>query len=881
MEVMNDSRFEQTNVLVGSSGQTKNFGVSADPMLMSMLSTGLYANPLRTMIQEIMFNAWDAHRMGNCQDRPIDVYLNDTSGLIVRDYGPGIHPDDVHGIYCIYGNSTKRNDKGQTGGFGLGSKSPFAYTDSFMVTNHHAGKKYMYVVNRACDENNGGPGMTPIIEGVDTEETGLIVTVPFKNDRDRQRAYDYIKDILFLSGIKINIHFEEEEMETIESASLEPSEYINDDKHGHAGLWAVYGGVRYKIEKEDAYATEYAFLAQLSQTLGTFFIGFEPDSLTPLPNREGLNLSDKTVETLKSQMETMQEAFMAVCKPATRAAMDATMSVLKETGIQPQFLAYRWKDAGSSTSFQKMVNDVPVLTGAQNTCPDGVGENLWTSMVMMAFKHTDQMAQLIGRDQFNTMRGIVFVKEFPKWMKHLNYLTDGSSYRSNFDTKMQEHGFPEFVRSINKTLKILQEVTGQSDLHLRMNLNKNNSLWHRVSGIRGGKKHNSHSVTYHTAEIIKRQLALGTLKEPTKPVLDRLWSHVNGEEIKSQMLQGVIIIAQTATSLNESKFSLQQYFSPGYHAAWKANPENMSSTPRMNSYHSYHSSKFRWNDSVTMVPAIVIHKKKDGYNIAKETLKKMGYIVLEADLPSNKRAETSVDAATFIGPPSTSVSKKKEKPTFPVLDYMNRKWASDTWIENPQTYFCCTIRAIRGYNSYEKPSNGLLLHAQQRWPRTVVLHNKQRESILVRMKVPNLPSKIDTLVRKLLTNKERLRTMYLHAYAKEHSELPDDIMAIPEMQKMFHIPYLRTSQKEQFEKDWAFLHTVMGENSNYVFRSTRSLIKESLASYEKDPSVSVVRKMCDQTQLFNDYKLRHHIRGMKPGEKKVFSQNIARFLRTV
>ncbi len=59
MEVMNSTEFQEPNVLIGQVGKTKNFGVSDDPMLMSMLSTGLYANPLRTMIQEIMFNAWD------------------------------------------------------------------------------------------------------------------------------------------------------------------------------------------------------------------------------------------------------------------------------------------------------------------------------------------------------------------------------------------------------------------------------------------------------------------------------------------------------------------------------------------------------------------------------------------------------------------------------------------------------------------------------------------------------------------------------------------------------------------------------------------------------------------------------------------------------
>lgn len=208
MEVMNSTEFESTDVLVGGAGRVGKHTVNDDPHLMSMLSTSLYANPLRTMIQEVMFNAWDAHRMGNCQDRPIDIYLNNTTGLIVRDYGPGIDPSQIDEIYCTYGASTKRDDPNQTGGFGLGSKSPYAYNDNFMVSNHFDGKKTMYIMRRVHEANDGGPGYDVVVENAKTEEQGLLVTVPLKSESDKQRAYKYLKDLLYLSGIKVNIHYE-------------------------------------------------------------------------------------------------------------------------------------------------------------------------------------------------------------------------------------------------------------------------------------------------------------------------------------------------------------------------------------------------------------------------------------------------------------------------------------------------------------------------------------------------------------------------------------------------------------------------------------------------------------------------------------------------
>ena len=880
MEVMNDIADEQQNILVGSSGKTQNFEVSDDPMLMSMLSTGFYKNPLRTMIQEVMFNAWDAHRMGNCQDRPIDVYLNEDSGIIIRDYGPGIDPKDIGSIFCVYGNSTKRNDDGQTGGFGLGSKSPFAYNDSFMVMNQNAGKKFMYVVNRSCDENGGGPGMTPIIQGVPTEESGLTVTVPLKSSRDKDRAYDYLLDILFLSGIKINIHRDDKEPEYLESASMAPGEYINSKKSTKdygTGLFAVYGGVRYEIPNEDAFSEEYNFLKKLSKTLGEFYIGFAPSTLTPLPSREGLNMSDKSIETIKSQLETMQEAFMNICKPACRAAMDATFSALKETGIQPQFLAFRWKEAGQHTSFQQMCNNGPtIIAAAQSAQPEGVRGNLWNSMIMMAYIHTNKMAELIGMNTFNNMRGIVFVKGFPEWKKHLGFLTDGSSHRSRYNGNIAKHEFPLFVREMNTTLAQLSQLTGQ-DLHLRMNTG-NNSIWHKVSSVRNGGKANSRNLSHPKEEVMKAQQRLGRLKLPDRkpPSMDRLWQSGSGEEIKVQMIRGVVIIAKTATALNESEFYIQKYFAPGYFKAQKQSGEPVG----MNSYHAYHSSKFRWSDSITPVPAIVIHKKKGGYDQAKEALKSMGYKVIEAEEPITKMKKVSYDEAIFIGPPAPHVPVKRAKPKFPTVSYMKHDWAGEE-IENPQAYFCCTLSTLNGYFSYSKPRKVLLMHVQQRWPRTVILHSKARESMLIRRNIPLMADVIDDGVDKILADPERFRKMYLHSFVINESSLPASIIAIPEMQKLFGIPYLRTKQKEQFERDWDFIQTVQSEQSCHVLARTARKIKEALALHEQDTSVSLVRKMCEKSAMLDSTGLRQAAGQMKPGELKMFAQKIARFLRTV
>jgi hypothetical protein len=92
----------------------------------------------------------------------------------VRDQGPGLSHDDVLSLYTTYFRSTKDQDNTQIGGFGLGSKSPFAVADQFTVTSWHEGEKRTYV----CYRQDGLPRVNHVsTEGCGTD-TGIEVRVP-------------------------------------------------------------------------------------------------------------------------------------------------------------------------------------------------------------------------------------------------------------------------------------------------------------------------------------------------------------------------------------------------------------------------------------------------------------------------------------------------------------------------------------------------------------------------------------------------------------------------------------------------------------------------------------------------------------------------------
>lgn len=182
----------ETNV-----AQAGEFKIAVNSHSFQVLFKNLYADSKLAIMRELLCNAIDAHMM--IGRRPGDQAIRikhptrNTPMWSIRDYGPGLAENEVLGLYTTVFESTKGGDGRVTGGFGLGSKSPFAYTDSFTVVSFHNGKKQVW--NASLD--GGIPKIYKIDEEATTEENGLEVIVPVRmtdlnewNDSDRTtRAY--------------------------------------------------------------------------------------------------------------------------------------------------------------------------------------------------------------------------------------------------------------------------------------------------------------------------------------------------------------------------------------------------------------------------------------------------------------------------------------------------------------------------------------------------------------------------------------------------------------------------------------------------------------------------------------------------------------------
>lgn len=180
MKIDNNTRQVETHG-IQSQGQ---FSIKTSAQAFQLLSSGLYSNKVRAVIRELACNAADAHKM-NANKEPIEIKIPNAldNQFYVKDFGPGLAHDQVMRLYTTYFESTKSDNNDMTGGFGLGSKSPFAYIDSFTVESVHNGVKNIY--SAFVDDNNipniAHMGEVPAIDEDGKQiPTGLTVGFPVK-----------------------------------------------------------------------------------------------------------------------------------------------------------------------------------------------------------------------------------------------------------------------------------------------------------------------------------------------------------------------------------------------------------------------------------------------------------------------------------------------------------------------------------------------------------------------------------------------------------------------------------------------------------------------------------------------------------------------------
>ena len=131
----------QTN----TGARIKAFTIEATAKSFAILSSSLYSDKITAIIRELSCNALDSHVDAGNSDRFI-IHLPTSLEpyFYVEDFGTGMSQEMIENLYSTYFSSTKSDRNDQIGALGLGSKSPFAYTDMFTIDSVYNGIQYTY-----------------------------------------------------------------------------------------------------------------------------------------------------------------------------------------------------------------------------------------------------------------------------------------------------------------------------------------------------------------------------------------------------------------------------------------------------------------------------------------------------------------------------------------------------------------------------------------------------------------------------------------------------------------------------------------------------------------------------------------------------------------
>jgi hypothetical protein len=293
----------ENEAILSNVGATTDFKIKATAKSFRILADGLYANKIRAIVRELSCNAYDSHVAAGKTETPFDVHLPNSleSYFSIRDYGVGLSDQEVTNIFTTFFESTKTGSNDFVGALGLGSKSPFSYTDNFTVTAIKDGIKGVYT---AFINEHGVPSIAMMAQEETTDPAGVEIRFAVENQYDfgdfcSEAVYVYrtFKHKPVVSG---NSRFKFDNFE-YETRDVVPGVHV---VKGLNNSVAIMGNIGYPIRIPDSNQT----LGDLRNLLYCGLVmEFAIGELDFQASREGLSYIPMTVDAIKQKLEQLRD----------------------------------------------------------------------------------------------------------------------------------------------------------------------------------------------------------------------------------------------------------------------------------------------------------------------------------------------------------------------------------------------------------------------------------------------------------------------------------------------------------------------------------------------------------------------------------------------
>jgi hypothetical protein len=284
---------------VSGNVETTGFSIEVNESMFQMLTSNVYNDPTLAVMREWSTNACDACIAAG-KDIVFDVHLPtlEEPFFSVRDYGTGLCPEDIKGLFSNLGASTKRNSNAYNGTLGIGRMAGLAVSDAFTVDSYYQGTHYSYAISM----QNGVPVTMSLGSTPTSEPNGLKLSVSVEHD-DIQSYRERAESLYKFFDHKPNLNL------TDICIDLDVSEHISDSWFIIKEWGRGYRDSNYVVMSQVAYEIPYSREVE-TQGFRNLVIKAEPGSVTFNPGRESLSLNKNTVDYLNKRFEEIAQEYV-------------------------------------------------------------------------------------------------------------------------------------------------------------------------------------------------------------------------------------------------------------------------------------------------------------------------------------------------------------------------------------------------------------------------------------------------------------------------------------------------------------------------------------------------------------------------------------------
>ena len=251
--------------------------------------------------------------------------------------------DDTLVLYSTYFRSTKEQSNDFTGAFGLGSKTPLAYTDNFIVTNRYNGTMRVYNI---LTNEQGLPQINLMMSSETDEGNGLEVKLAVAPDDYRDFRDAIVSQLKYFDPLPIILN-DEVTFPTLVHKGEHFMLFENLGCHSYRTGHACVGNNAYEI----SHLTNNLFhhnmvvrfaIGEVMVTASREDLKYDEDTISMINEREEQAVEEYTTYVLNSlDCDNMDSYEKAIFINRHSSVLDLSSDEVRQKVGNPNFMYYR------------------------------------------------------------------------------------------------------------------------------------------------------------------------------------------------------------------------------------------------------------------------------------------------------------------------------------------------------------------------------------------------------------------------------------------------------------------------------------------------------------------------------------------------------------